>query len=48
MPHLDAKYFKRPPIKFLALTVRALNVIKGFGKRVFTENQLNGVLHNIS
>ena len=44
MPSLDAKYFKRPPIKFLALTVGALCKKTGFAKDIFTEDQLKGVL----
>ena len=44
MPSLDPKYFKRPPIKFLALTVAALHKKTGFGKGMFTEDQLKGNL----
>ena len=44
MPSLDPKYFKRPPIKFLALTVAALYKKTGFGKGLFTEDQLKGNL----
>ena len=44
MPSMDPKYFHRPPIKFLALTVAALNKKNGFAKDVFTADQLKGVL----
>ena len=44
MPSFEVKYYKRPPLKLLALTVGALNVSKGFGKGVFTKDQLQGIL----
>ena len=44
MPSLDPKYFKRPPIKFIALTVNALSKKTGFGKGVFSDDQLKGNL----
>ena len=44
MPSLDKKYFSRPPIKFLALTVGTLCKKTGFAKGVFTDDQLKGTL----
>jgi hypothetical protein len=44
MPSLDPKYFHRPPIKFLALTVSALNKRTGFAGSLFTDEQLKGNL----
>ena len=44
MPSMDPKYFHRPPIKFLALTVAALNKKTGFAKDLFTADQMKGVL----
>jgi hypothetical protein len=43
MPFMDEKYFTRPPIKFLALTVAGIaHVRKGFLSGLFTAEQLRG------
>ncbi|KAH0794667.1 TRAF3-interacting protein 1 isoform X5 [Histomonas meleagridis] len=44
MPSLDPKYFKRPPIKFLALTVNALHRKTKFADGLFTDDQFKGTL----
>ena len=36
IPEPEAKHYKRPPIRFLLLIVRALNKYTGFGKGVFS------------
>ncbi|OHT04604.1 hypothetical protein TRFO_27871 [Tritrichomonas foetus] len=40
----DIKYFKRPPIKMMALLVGKMNNVYGFGQNVFSQDQLNGIL----
>jgi hypothetical protein len=45
MPFMDEKYFSRPPIKFLILTVAGIaQVRKGFLSGLFTPTQLKGDL----
>jgi len=42
MPSFDPKHFTRPPIKFIALTVAAVNKKTKFGEGFFTNDQLQG------
>jgi hypothetical protein len=44
IPSLSAKYFSRPPIKFLVSVVSALHKRTGFGTGVFSADQLSGNL----
>jgi hypothetical protein len=44
IPSLDPKYYKRPPVKFLAMTVAGVSKQTGFAAGVFTDEQLKGNL----
>jgi hypothetical protein len=44
IPQYNIKFFSRPPLKFLALCVAALNKKTGYATNLFTDEQLQGNL----